>query len=557
MRRLAVAVAVVAVLSLVRSAPVVADPSGAQPVYRPPVTAPIVDGFRPPAHEFGPGNRGVDYAPQPGSPVTAAGEGEVVFAGQVGGGLHVVVLHPDGIRTSYSFLRSIAVARGQKVTQGQTVGTAGDRFHFGARVGDTYIDPTSLFAGALPEVHLVPDEERRPASEAVERQGLLASLRGPRGMGRLAAGALRWVGRGAAVAGRAALDSQLAAVGSRLEELRGLASNFYDTFPVTHALRVAGAVVDWRAQLGKCTPHMESPPPTPGRNHIAVLVPGLGSSSDRKNQHVTDVDAAALGYAEDDIYRFSYEGGTSEESPYTGRDTSTDIRESARHLRHLLERVARDHPGVRVDLIAHSQGGIVTRQALAMEADEGDPQLPPINSVVLIGAPNTGADLATAANLLGHSTSGYATQTAAAWALPRKFDPRGDSIHQLAETSTTLARLNHTPPPAGVHVTSIGARKDTVVPARHTRLAGAHNITVDFGGSPLTTHMELPGSAAARREVALAIARKPPTCQSLADMVVDAATTEAITHAEDTLSTGLWFTGKWVDGKANLPPLNH
>ncbi|MBV8386955.1 MAG: M23 family metallopeptidase, partial [Acidimicrobiia bacterium] len=42
----------------------------------------------------------MDYATAPGTEVRAAADGEVVFAGQVGGTLHVVVLHGDGIRTS-------------------------------------------------------------------------------------------------------------------------------------------------------------------------------------------------------------------------------------------------------------------------------------------------------------------------------------------------------------------------------------------------------------------------------------------------------------------------
>ncbi len=57
-------------------------------------------------------------------PVTAAAEGVVEFAGQVGGTLHVVVRHPDGLRTSYSFLASIDVVEGQEVVRGTIVGTA-------------------------------------------------------------------------------------------------------------------------------------------------------------------------------------------------------------------------------------------------------------------------------------------------------------------------------------------------------------------------------------------------------------------------------------------------
>src|SRR4051812_42369634 len=82
--------------------------------YQPPVDdAPITDPFRPPPEPWAAGNRGVDYGTEPGAPVRAAAAGEVVFAGPVGGSLHVVVLHEDGIRTSYSFLAEADVRRGQ------------------------------------------------------------------------------------------------------------------------------------------------------------------------------------------------------------------------------------------------------------------------------------------------------------------------------------------------------------------------------------------------------------------------------------------------------------
>src|SRR5947207_7613917 len=101
----------------------IAPPATADSAYRPPVDAPAADPFRPPAQHWGAGNRGLEYATRPGQEVKAAADGEVVFAGQVGGTLHVVVLHPDGLRTSYSFLGSVRVHRGDKVHQGDAVGT--------------------------------------------------------------------------------------------------------------------------------------------------------------------------------------------------------------------------------------------------------------------------------------------------------------------------------------------------------------------------------------------------------------------------------------------------
>lgn len=154
-------------------------------VYQPPVDAPIVDPFRAPSSPYGPGNRGVDYAVAAGTEVKAAGAGRVTFAGPVGGHLHVVVLHSDGVRTSYSFLVSVAVGKGQGVAAGQVLGTASVSFHFGARVGDTYIDPLALLAGrGAGRPRLVPDQAEGgggPVRAVSERRALRDLAQRPRG----------------------------------------------------------------------------------------------------------------------------------------------------------------------------------------------------------------------------------------------------------------------------------------------------------------------------------------------------------------------------------------
>jgi murein DD-endopeptidase MepM/ murein hydrolase activator NlpD len=162
-----------------------ARPAAPEPgAYLPPVDRPLVDRFRPPPSAYGAGNRGVDYATVAGDEVRAAAAGEVTFAGRVGLGLHVVVLHPDGIRTSYSFLAEVGVRRGDAVAQGDVVGRAGASLHWGARVGDRYVDPLGLLGSAgPPEVHLVPTELRSAGTEAEERAALVAGL----GLGRGAA----------------------------------------------------------------------------------------------------------------------------------------------------------------------------------------------------------------------------------------------------------------------------------------------------------------------------------------------------------------------------------
>ena len=124
--------------------------------YAPPTDAPVIDPFRLPAGPYAAGNRGIEYRTEPGSPVRAAGAGVVTFAGPVAGSRFVTVLHRDGIRTSYSYLARIEVTQGETVALGQPVGVAGPRLHVGARRGDTYIDPASLWSRGPPRVVLVP-----------------------------------------------------------------------------------------------------------------------------------------------------------------------------------------------------------------------------------------------------------------------------------------------------------------------------------------------------------------------------------------------------------------
>ena len=124
--------------------------------YAFPVDGAIIDPYRPPSKPYGPGNRGVVLATTPGAPVGAPADGVVVFAGQVGGDLFVVILHADGVRTTLGYLATVLVAVGQRVHAGQWVGRAKSSVHFGARAGPDYIDPLSLLEPQIPKVWLIP-----------------------------------------------------------------------------------------------------------------------------------------------------------------------------------------------------------------------------------------------------------------------------------------------------------------------------------------------------------------------------------------------------------------
>lgn len=144
--------------------------------YIEPVAGRVVDWFRPPAHIGAPGNRGWEYATQPDSPVLAAAAGHVRFAGQVGGSLYVSINHPDGVRTTYSHVKDIAVKKGDSVEQGSVLAsTKGASFHFGAIKDGDYIDPAGLI-GDDPEGSGGGEGGSPRLTRLVPREGIVSGI---------------------------------------------------------------------------------------------------------------------------------------------------------------------------------------------------------------------------------------------------------------------------------------------------------------------------------------------------------------------------------------------
>ena len=107
-----------------------------------------------PTDPFGPrGNRfhtGIDFPAPTGTPVAAAGAGEVTYAGQLKGGwgLVVTIAHGSGVRTMYAHLSRVDVELGQRVGAGARVGlvgatgqATGPHLHFEVRLRGAAIDP--------------------------------------------------------------------------------------------------------------------------------------------------------------------------------------------------------------------------------------------------------------------------------------------------------------------------------------------------------------------------------------------------------------------------------
>lgn len=158
------ALAVAAVVTLAAVAPgAPPDPARARPEkvvtadgadfgYVVPLPGELLGAFDPPGVPWGSGHRGVDLAGADGETVVAAGDGVVAFAGVVVDRPVLSIDHADGIRTTYEPVVAVVV-RGERVRAGQTIGTsttAGGHcapaacLHWGARVGEVYLDPMSL-----------------------------------------------------------------------------------------------------------------------------------------------------------------------------------------------------------------------------------------------------------------------------------------------------------------------------------------------------------------------------------------------------------------------------
>ncbi len=97
-------------------------------------------------------HKGVDYAAPSGTPVRVVGDGVVDFAGRQNGyGNVVIVRHSNQRTTLYAHLSRIDVTRGERVAQGQHVGTVGatgwatgPHLHFEFHVNGAQQDPLGI-----------------------------------------------------------------------------------------------------------------------------------------------------------------------------------------------------------------------------------------------------------------------------------------------------------------------------------------------------------------------------------------------------------------------------
>ncbi len=131
-----------------------AEATGSLPKFRWPANGRVISAYGP--NNNGQQNDGINIALPENTPVKAAEEGVVAYAGSElkGYGNLVLVRHPNGYVTAYAHAKELLVKRGDQVKRGQVIARSGQsgnvnapQLHFEIRKGASPVDPMKFLGG--------------------------------------------------------------------------------------------------------------------------------------------------------------------------------------------------------------------------------------------------------------------------------------------------------------------------------------------------------------------------------------------------------------------------
>jgi murein DD-endopeptidase MepM/ murein hydrolase activator NlpD len=127
----------------------------ASPGFRWPAHGRVIAGFGPKSN--GQQNDGIDVAMPENTPIKAAEDGVVAYAGNElkGYGNLILVKHPNGYVTAYAHAKELLVKRGDQIKRGEVIAKSGQtgnvevpELHFEVRKGSAPVDPMQFLNGA-------------------------------------------------------------------------------------------------------------------------------------------------------------------------------------------------------------------------------------------------------------------------------------------------------------------------------------------------------------------------------------------------------------------------
>jgi triacylglycerol esterase/lipase EstA (alpha/beta hydrolase family) len=203
-----------------------------------------------------------------------------------------------------------------------------------------------------------------------------------------------------------------------------------------------------------------------------------------------------------------------------------------------------------VDILAHSQGGIIARTFLA-STRAWDPALPRVEHLVTFATPHKGAPLAGAARTLANGTAGERLLVDALAALSRRRmglpGPRAPAVAQLAPGSDLLDGLAREDVVFGTRALALAIPNDLLVPADRARWDGTRNRVVGPTGGH-EGHSGIVRSAMARAIAHSFLRDGAPSCPGEWDGVgptIGAAISGLEAAVPHTLRAGrAWVTGR-------------
>jgi murein DD-endopeptidase MepM/ murein hydrolase activator NlpD len=131
-----------------------AESSAALPKFRWPANGRVIASYGP--SSTGQKNDGINIAVPENTPIKAAEEGVVAYAGNElkGYGNLVLVRHPNGYVTAYAHAKELLVKRGDQIKRGQVIARSGQtgnvnapQLHFEIRKGASPLDPMKFLGG--------------------------------------------------------------------------------------------------------------------------------------------------------------------------------------------------------------------------------------------------------------------------------------------------------------------------------------------------------------------------------------------------------------------------